>query len=271
MVETGAATNCFCPSTPSRRVAVARTEIKSTATCFAIIEAVQSNGSAGVSELAREVGVSKSGVHKHVQTLSRLGYLVRRGDEYHLSLRFLTLGAQARRRFPFDAAEPVVARLAETTGHTTNFTARENDRVVYVSRVVPGAASSTNQGEGEIAPLHATAGGKAILANLDAETRRGIIDRTGLPTYTRKTITERSALERELQSIRDRRVSFDREEFAEGRQCVASPVLRDDGAPIGAVSVTGDVQRMSGKRLEEDVAGLTISAAKDVEMATRTA
>ncbi|MDS0300760.1 IclR family transcriptional regulator [Halogeometricum sp. S1BR25-6] len=248
---------------------MARTEIKSTATCFAIIEAVRTNGDAGISELARDVGVSKSGVYKHVQTLSRLGYLVRQGDRYHLSLRFLTLATRARERLPYDVAEPVVARLAETTGHAAHFSVRENDRVVYVCRADPSESAPAERTEGEIAPLHATSDGKAILANLDKETRGGILDRTGLPACTDKTITDRSALDRELQSIRDRRASFDREEYVRGCQSVASPVLRDDGTPVGAVSVAGDVQQMSGKRLEEDVVGLTISAAKRIEKEVR--
>lgn len=219
----------------------------------------------------RGVGISKSATYKHVQTLTRLGYLVRRDDEYHLSLRFLVLGRQARERLPLDIAESVVSSLAETAGHVTNFIARENDHGVYAFRVEPEGGADTAQSTGESAPLHATAGGKAILAHLDGEDRRGIVESTDLPKYTKKTIADPEELEAELQSIRDRRVAFDREEFTEGFQCVASPVLDSDGSPVGAVSVTGNIQHMSGKRLEEDVVGLVISAAKNIETEVRTA
>lgn len=245
--------------------------VKSTRSCFAIIEAIRASGGAGVSELAREVDLSKSAVYKHVRTLSRLGYLVRQGDEYHASLRFLPLVRQARERLPFEFAESVVTELAETTGHATNFLVRENDEVVYAVRVEPAGESCSGPAAGEVVPLHATAGGKAVLAHLDGDERDGIVNRTGLPSYTGKTITDPSSLEEELQSVRDRRVAFDREEFVPGIQCVASPILDNDGRPLGAVSVTGNTQHMSGKRLEEDVVGLVLSAAKDVEREVRTA
>ena len=64
--------------------------VKSTGTCFAVLEAVRSGAGVGISDLAREVGLSKSAVYKHVQTLTSLGFLVRVGNEYHLSFRFLS-------------------------------------------------------------------------------------------------------------------------------------------------------------------------------------
>ncbi|SDR08716.1 IclR family transcriptional regulator [Halopelagius longus] len=244
--------------------------IKSIATCFRIVEQIQADGSAGISELAREVGLSKSAVYKHVQTLCRLGYLVREGDEYHLSLKFLMLGTEARKRLPLTVAERVVTELAETTGHTTNFIARENDRGIYALRVEPEGMTSKAQLEGKEAPLHATAGGKSIFAYLDEDERDEIIERTGLEAFTDKTITDRAVLDEELQSVRDKRVAFDREEFIDGVQCVASPVLASDHSPIGSVSVTGNIQIMSGKRLEEEVVGLVVSAAKTIEKEVRT-
>jgi DNA-binding IclR family transcriptional regulator len=66
--------------------------VKTTQTSFRIIEAVRNNHGAGVSELARTVNLSKSAVHKHVQTQIDIGYLVRENDAYYLSNRFLGLG-----------------------------------------------------------------------------------------------------------------------------------------------------------------------------------
>lgn len=247
-----------------------RIEVKSTATCFEIIEQIQANGSAGISELAREVDISKSAVFKHVKTLSRLGYLVRHGDDYHLSLRFLMLGNQAREELPLDAAETVVTQLAETTSHATNFFARENDSAICALWVEPDDGAFTERSVGDSFPLHATAGGKAIFAHLDDTERDEIIEKTGLSEYTEKTITDRTELDAELQSIRDKRIAFDREEYTAGLQCVASPVLDSDKTPLGSVSVIGNIQQMSGKRMEEDVVGLVISAAKTIEKEVRT-
>ena len=240
--------------------------VKATETSFHIIELLDRNGGAGVSELAREVGISKSAVYKHVQTLQRLGYLVREGDDYYLSNRFLSLGRGARDRLPLDDIRDVISDLAATTEHTSSFIVHESDRGVYALRISPTNADD-GIAEGDVAPLHATAGGKAILAFLTDDEREAIIDSTGLAPQTDKTITDRDALEPELRSVRDQRIAFDREEFLDGHQCVASPVIGGDGEPVGAVSVTGNIHHMSGKRLEEDVTGLVTSAAKSIENA----
>lgn len=240
--------------------------VKATETSFRIVELLDRKTGAGVSELAREVDVSKSAVYKHVKTLERLGYLVRDGDDYHLSNRFLSLGRGARERLPLDAIRDVISDLAETTEHTSSFIVHENDRGVYALRI---SSDETDDGitEGDVAPLHATAGGKAILAFLSADEREEVIDSAGLDVLTDKTITDSRALEQELRSVRDQRIAFDREEFLDGHQCVASPVVGGDGEPVGAVSVTGNIHHMSGKRLEEDVTGLVTSAAKSIENA----
>lgn len=238
--------------------------VKATETSFRIIELLDGMNGAGVSELAREVDISKSAVYKHVQTLERLGYLVREGDDYYLSNRFLSLGQGARDRLPIGTIRNVISDLAETTEHTSSFIVNENDRGVYALRISPEHAKDSID-EGDVAPLHATAGGKAILALLSADERSAIIESTGLDPHTDKTITDQDELEAELRSVRDQRIAFDREEFIDGHQCVASPAVGGDGEPVGAVSVTGNIHQMSGKRLEEDVTGLVISAAKSIE------
>ncbi|WP_226021872.1 IclR family transcriptional regulator [Halomicrobium salinisoli] len=239
--------------------------VSTTETSFRIVEAIRDDPGVGVSQLARDLDLSKGAVHKHLRTLADLGYLVREDDGYYLGNRFLSLGVRARKRLPLEAVRPVVRDLTDTTGHVANFIAHENDRGVYTLRIEPTEDAATGIVEGDVAPLHATAGGKAILAFLPDEERSDVLDGSGLAAYTDKTITDRRELERELRSVRDRRVAFDREEFREGYQCVASPVIGRDGDPVGAVSVTGSDYHMSGKRLEEDVTGLVTSAAKSIE------
>lgn len=239
--------------------------VQTTKTSFRIVEAIRDDPGLGISELGREVGLSKGAVAKHVRTLTDLGYLVREGDGYYLSNRFLSLGIQARERFPIEHVRPAVEDLAETTGHVANFIARENDRGVYALRIRPDGREGGDIEEGDVAPLHATAGGKAILAHLPAEEKQALLANSSLRAYTGKTITDQAELERELRSVRDRRVAFDREEYREGHQCVASPVIGNEGTAIGAISVTGSDYHMSGKRLEEDAVGLVTSAAKSIE------
>ncbi len=92
--------------------------VKAAHTSFRVVRAVQRHDGVGVSELARELDLSKSAVHKHVTTLSNLGYLARDGDDYHLGLSFLELGVAARNRLPvYEVSIPAMQNLAEVSGY----------------------------------------------------------------------------------------------------------------------------------------------------------
>lgn len=245
-------------------MATDRPKVKATETTFEILDVVRERSGISLTELAVEIDISKSAVYKHLQTLLHLGYLYQEDSGYHLSNRFRKLSSAAGESLPVESVQTMITDLAETTGHVSNFIAHEDDCGVYVVSKSPDGVENNNS-VGDVAPLHASAGGKAILAFLSPERREATLDRLELERYTKKTITDRRELVEQLQLIHDRRVAFDRQEFLDGYQCVASPVLGSDGELIGAVSVTGNVSQMSGKRLEEDVVGLVTSAAQAIK------
>jgi len=100
--------------------------------------------------------------------------------------------------------------------------------------------------------LHATAVGKLLLADADEVTRRGILDRDGLPAHAYRTMTELAELERELAGVRRNDLAVDRGEFRERLACMAAPVRMSTGsggaAPVlvGAVAVAVPVVPAGG-------------------------
>lgn len=236
------------------------------ATAMGVIEALAAGGEMGVTELGRELDLSKSAVHKHLRTLERLGYVTSDAGRYRLGLRVLGIGLDARDRLPLvRTATSVVDDLAGTTGEITNLMVPEHGYGIYAYQADAGRDPHESLRTGKRVALHATAGGKAILANLPDATVETVIDRRGLPALTGKTLTDRGALRAELDSIRDRRLAFDRGEHHPDWQCVAAPIL-EDGRAIGAITVSGPTARMSGKTLEEDTAGLVVSASNAIEV-----
>lgn len=172
-----------------------------------------------------------------------------------------------RDRLPlYRIARPAIDDLSRATGEITNLMVPEHGRGVYAYQADAGRDPDELPRVGHRVPLHATAGGKAILAHRPGEVVNAVIDRHGLPALTEKTTTDADELRRELRSIRDRELAFDRGEHRSGWQCVAAPVLVDDRA-IGAITVSGPAERMSGKTLEEDVAGLLVSTSNAIEVA----
>lgn len=242
--------------------------VGSVATTFRIVEALNELGTAGITELSDATGISNSSVHKHLNTLRSLGYVRKDGTDYFLSLRFLGLGNRERsRRDLVRAARPAVDELSSAAGAVTNLLIPEHGYGVYAYRSVADAPRTTDSLPlaGERVPLHATAGGKAILSQMAWEDVLDVIDTVGLPKQTDKTIDSRDELRRELRSIRDRGLAFERGEHLPSVQCVAAPITTDLG-PLGAVTVSGSADRMSGKTLEEDLAGLVVSTTNEIEL-----
>lgn len=235
------------PSTDARTVAA-------TEASFRIIEAMKRKEEAGVSELARELDLPKSTAHKHLTTLHSIGYVVRDDGTYRLSLGFLGLGIAARSHYEIvDLAKEPLEKLAETTERVVNLMLPEHGYGFHALRITPPEAGSLPFHEGERLPLHATAGGKAILAYLPDDERRQMLEHAEMTALTDETITDLDGLSKELQVVHDRRRAYDNGEFREGLQCIASPITTDDNRAVGAVSVTVPSDEMTKQGLESDI------------------
>ena len=236
-------------------------------TSLQILEALKERGSAGVTELANELKLPKSTVYSHLRTLREHEYVVREGEEYCISLKFLSLGEHTRDRMPiFEVARPEVEGLAEQTGELANLLVEEHGQGVYLFRSKGEQAVSLDTHAGMRVKLHCTSLGKAILAYLPEERVDEIIDRWGLPAQTATTITTREELEEELTAIRERGYAHDKGERLSGLRCVAAPIKNSDGHAIGAVSVAGPTSRMKGERFESEIPELVMSAANVIEL-----
>jgi DNA-binding IclR family transcriptional regulator len=242
--------------------------VQTVETAFGLIETIRSMEGARVTELAAELDLAKSTVHRHVTTLHGLGYLVRDGDQYDVSLRFLGLGEYARRRTPaFATLQSKVVDLAERTDESAQFLAPEHDRAVYVYRETGrNAVDTPNSRIGESIPLYATAAGKAILAAYPPETVASILDRIDLDPITDSTITDRATLRAELEDIQETGYSVNSEENVTGVYAVGVPVRRPDGGPIGALSVSGPARRLRSESSERDLADLLLEVANELEL-----
>lgn len=235
--------------------------VGATATTFEVVEALLELDEAGVTAVADRLDLSKGSAYNHLATLEQLGYAVRRDGRYRLSLRFLDLGTRIRNSEDvFRGARSAVDQLAHASGEVASLVVEEAGEAVFAYRAGDGGTSHLR--EGSRVPLHACAAGKAILAN-----RPGATDRLAdAPAPTAETITDPDAFSRELQTVRDQGLAFDRGELFADRRAVAAPVVTDDDRAVGAIAVSGSADRMSGKRLEEDMPGLVLSTANKVEI-----
>lgn len=262
--------------------------VRSIGTTFRVIEALDELGEAGITEIAATADASNSTTHKHLNTLRQLGYVRKEGTTYALSLRFLGLGTRARSRYDIvRVAKPFIDDLSVTAGEMANLVVLEGSYGLYAYRS-PDAieTADTLPAVGEPVYLHTTAAGKAILAALEWETIREIIDDVGFPEGTEQGIGSRRRgeqefdsirnsledrrgrlifqLRRELRSIRDRGFAVDRSEEGSSLRCIAAPIATDTG-PVAAVSVSTDGERPDEAELEEELTELVVETADVIE------
>ena len=79
---------------------------------------------------------------------------------------------------------------------------------------------------------------QAWLATLDPEALQAVLDRLPLPARTRHTVTDRTALERQLQATRERGYSLDVQENEDDICCYGRAIVGRDGRPLGCISVS---------------------------------
>lgn len=241
--------------------------VQSAGTLFDIVECVKEQDGMTVTEMANELGYAKSTVHRHLSTLTDLGYMVKESDGYHVGLRFLDLGQKARtRRKGYGMAKEMVEEIATETGERAQFIVEEHGEGVYIHRAFGDRAVRTDPGIGSRIPLHATAAGKAILANMEVSRRDDIIDQAEFDPITESTITDRERLYGELEAIRERGYSFNRQENLDGLNAVGVAIRGRDEEIIGAISVSGPSHRLKGDWFERELPDLLLGTANELEL-----
>jgi DNA-binding IclR family transcriptional regulator len=230
---------------------------------FAIVEQLADSEGTGVSALADSLSISKSTVHNHLQTLRKLGYVIKDGDEYRVGLRFLDLGERARQRHElYHDMKAETDSLVEAVGERAQVMVEENGVGIYIYQSLADQAVRTDSHIGTVVNLHATSVGKAYLAHLPEEERAAFLEQD-LPEKTPDTLTDSEALQAELDEIAERGYAFNDEERTVGMRAVGAPILADDdGRVLGAISVSGPTTRMNGDWYHEEIPEMVAQSAR---------
>ncbi|WP_311172740.1 IclR family transcriptional regulator [Halobellus ordinarius] len=233
---------------------------------LALIETLDTADGFRLTELDERLEMSKSGIHNHLSTLREHGYVEKNGDEYSLSLKFLSLGGHVRSRSPlYRHGRSKIDQLASDTGMLANLATEEGGRAVYLYQSRGSYAVSLDTHVGYRLRLHNIGIGKAILAHLSRERVEAIIDEWGLPKATENTITEREELFAELQQIRERGYATDNEERTEGLTCIGAPVQLD-GEILGAISISAPTKRLGNAGFDDDITAEVESTAHELAL-----
>ena len=213
----------------------------------------ESQGEAGVTELARRLGLHKSTASRLLATLQKRG-LVEQDDEtgkYRLGLVVIRLAERAERTLDLRGiASPELERLARLTHETTGIGILDGDSLLTVAQADGPNLIAVGDWTGRATPLHCVASGKVLMSAL-AERDVLRIVRRGLVSYTERTIVELEPLLEELARIRRRGYATAIGEYELGLNAVAAPIHDARGNVIAAVDVWGPAFRLTPRRIPE--------------------
>lgn len=205
-------------------------------------------GRVSLAEVAETTGLPKSSVLRYLATLEARRYVQRdpaTGD-YDIGLALLPRQAQ---RFEIlrQRVRPLLERLHDAFDETINLGILDGTRVYYLESIESSRGVRLAQPRGHRDPIHSTALGKAIAAQLPSEQVSAILTEEGMESRTSRTITRADAYFAELAQVRQDGYALDDTENDPDGRCLAV-ALAGTGS---AVSLSAPASRFVVDRVAE--------------------
>jgi IclR family transcriptional regulator, KDG regulon repressor len=227
--------------------------IKSVERAFQVLEQVSfAKNGIGITDLANELKMHKSTVHRVLSTFVGGGYVEQDEETGRYKLGYKLLEISSRLLEHLDVrreAMRYLQELADLTNEVVHLVVLDHGQVVYIEKVEGSETIRMHSRVGTRAPVHCTGVGKAILAFLPESNVREIVRHYGLAVHTPHTLATEEALFADLRLIRERGYALDLEENELGITCVAAPICDHRGQVAAAISISGPTMRMEPERL----------------------
>lgn len=227
--------------------------VQSVDRAITVLEILAREGSAGVSEVAAEIGVHKSTAFRLLAALEERDLVEQNVDrgKYQLAFGILRLASSIPARIDLvRQAQPLLDDLAAEIDETINIAVVREHYAVNVQQAMSSAAVASQNWVGQLTPLHATASGKVLLAFMTETRLDAIIQEAGLPKLTANTVTSRKALVEELATIRETGFATAHEELEIGLNASAVPIRDHTGTVVAALSAAGPAYRFGDAEIE---------------------
>lgn len=222
----------------------------------------------GVTELADQLGTTKTRIHRHLRTLVDQGYVTQATDtgRYQVGSRLITLGRIVAENTDLAAAaQPFLRQLREALGQSCVLSQIEPGGARIVSALSGLSPIEIGVKPGSLIAFHNSAQGKAMLAHADPDLRARVLAEP-MERTTPLTITDPDKLSAELDLIRARGWAVAPNESAMGLNALAAPVFDETGAVAGAVAVVDLVQFLPEEPQQGQLAPL-LDAARRISQA----
>jgi IclR family KDG regulon transcriptional repressor len=228
--------------------------LKSLDVALRVLEALD-NGAPerGISDLSRELGVSKAAVYRILSTLMLRGYVTQNPatSQYAIGPRLRRFSHVAAGQLDLQAvARPFMTQLRDATLDTVHLAVLEGGEAVYIAKEDGLHPVQVTSRVGARCPAHCVATGKALLAFADEAVQERLLA-GGLPRYTPLTHADGDDFRQEMARIQASGCAINLGEWRTEVRGVAAPIFDSTGRAVAAIGVCSPDQRMPDSRLGE--------------------
>ena len=221
--------------------------MKSLDKVFTIIELLKKNKEMRLQEIANELGIYKSTIHRLISELCTYNYVERDNitKKYRLGLKFLDIASYIISNLDIrEAAREGIEAINNITKETVHLAILLDDKAIYIDKKESHHSIRMYSQIGKPAPLYCTGVGKAILAYQPPEILNNLLKTITFHKYTKSTIMSRKQLLTEIDEIKINGYALDNEEHEENIGCIAVPIRDYTKKVIASISVTAILYRM---------------------------
>jgi DNA-binding IclR family transcriptional regulator len=224
---------------------------------------------AGISDLARKVGLPTSTVARLLATLEGCHAVERNpdGTGYRIGSSIVTMATSVDPTQSLLAvAQPHMLEMVDVVGEAVGLAVPAGYDVHYVGQVDCPNPVQVRDWTGTSLPMHVVPSGLVVLAHWPEAAVDRFLDRP-LDRYTPGSMVDPDQIRERLEEIRSDGFVWVLEEFCEGINSVAAPLFNGTGAVVGALHSHGPSYRFPQESLSDIIAGRVSAAAVAVSEA----
>jgi IclR family pca regulon transcriptional regulator len=218
-----------------------------------------------LSEVAAKTGLARAVVRRFLYTFVELGYVITDGKYFRLTAKILELGFAYLSSFSLPKiAERFLQEVTLQTKESSSASVLDGPDIVYVARVQTRRIMSVSLGIGSRLPAFCTSMGRVLLAHLPAEALEKYFKAAEFSRFTEKTIVDREALRKELNSVSTQGYAVVDQELEIGLRSVAVPVFAGGARAVAAINIGTQAARTTKSELLQQFLPVLRKAAKNI-------
>lgn len=211
-----------------------------------LLDLLAHRGPMQLSEIARELGVAKSTIHRTAAVLLERAWVIRdRDGRYELGIRALRLGSAAGELPIVTAFRSVAAEFLDEHDETVALAVMQGEESLYIAMEETSRPVRYVTHIGSKTPAFASASGRVVLATYPAEVVESLWAGRPLVTPTGRRLNGTAELLEILGEVRAQGYAENVGETAEGLYAASVPIVNDARTALAAFTTLIPLSRVS--------------------------